>query len=197
MNRYAIGLLLFGWPLFAAAEAAYVTDILRLGIHRAQDTSDRPFQNLVSGTELEVLERVPNYAFVRTTDGQEGWVKSAYLVTEKPAQLRVAEVEAELEHLRAALAESKDAQSSAQQEAARLSAAMASSTSSADAIQDTLGRLKQQNESYETRLEAYRGALPLLWVAAALAVTLIGGFVAGWWTLDARIRKRHGGFRIY
>jgi hypothetical protein len=35
------------------------------------------------------------------------------------------------------------------------------------------------------------------WVAAALAVVLAAGFVAGLWTLDLFIRKRHGGFRIY
>ena len=196
MNRYLACLLVFCPPL-VGAETAYVTDILRLGIHRAQDTSDRPFENLVSGTELEVLERVPNFARVRTGDGQEGWVKSAYLVTDKPAQLRVAEVEAELEHLRMALADSKHAQSSAQQEAARLNQEMATNQSSAGAIQDTLARLKQQNESYASRLDTYRGAIPLSWVAAALVVTLVGGFVAGWWALDARIRKRHGGFRIY
>src|SRR3970282_48196 len=86
---YILGLC----PLVAAAETAYVTDILRLGLHRAEDTSDRPFDNLVSGTELEVLERVPNFARVRTAAGQEGWVKSAYLVGEKPAQARIAETE--------------------------------------------------------------------------------------------------------
>ena len=37
----------------ASAETAYVTDILRLGFHQAEDTSDRPFRTLLSGTELE------------------------------------------------------------------------------------------------------------------------------------------------
>ena len=84
-------LLLLGALQAASAETAYVTDILRLGLHEAQDTSDRPFQTLVSGAELEVLQRVTNFAEVRTTDGRQGWVKSAYLVTDKPAQLIVAE----------------------------------------------------------------------------------------------------------
>lgn len=198
MRRSAVALLLLCWcPLWVGAETAYVTDILRLGIHRAQDTSDRPFENLVSGTELEVLDRVPNYARVRTTDGQEGWVKSAYLVAEKPAQLRVAEVEAELERLRAALTEATTARQVAETEAARLHHEMAVDVSSADAIQDTLARLKQENEAYEARLDSYRGALPLKWVAAALVVVLAAGFVTGLWSLDLFIRKRHGGFRVY
>lgn len=189
--------LLLSCPLGAFAETAYVTDILQLGIHQAQDTSDRPFGSLVSGTALEILERVPNYARVRTEDGREGWVKSGFLVTEKPAQLRVAEVEAELERLRSELAEATAARDAAETEAARLGHEMASKVNSATAIQDTLARLKQENESYEARLDSYRGALPLKWVAAALAVVLAAGFIGGMWMLDLFIRKRHGGFRVY
>ena len=73
----------------AAAETAYVTDSLRLGLHAAPDTSDRPFENLVSGTAVEVLERNPNYARVRLADGREGWVKATFLVDAKPAAARV------------------------------------------------------------------------------------------------------------
>jgi len=191
-----VSLLLLGCS-GAFAETAYVTDILRLGIHRAQDTSDPAFQNLVSGTELEIIERVPNFARVRTSDGQDGWVKSAYLVSDKPAQLRVAEIEAELEQLRANLSESSGERLHAEREANRLSQEMALNTGSSDAIQDTLARLKLENESYESRLDAYRVSFPMAWVAAALVVAFVAGFVAGLWYLDTVIRKRHGGFRIY
>jgi SH3 domain protein len=197
MKRQAFLWALALWPFLAGAETAYVTDVLRLGIHNAQDTSDRPFDNLVSGTPLEVLERVPNYARVRTTDGQQGWVKSAYLVAEKPAQLRVAEVEAELEKLRAELAVARTAHEQAETAAGELSRQMAASTGSEEAIRDTLARFKEENESYEAQLDTYRGALPLRWVVAALVVTLIAGFAGGWWWLDASIRRRHGGFRVY
>jgi SH3 domain protein len=181
----------------AEAETAYVTDSLRLGLHRREDTSDRPFENLVSGTALEVVERNSNYARVRTPGGQEGWVKSAYLVDLKPAQLRVAELEAELAGLRGQVDQAQSARSSAEDELNRLGKQVAATTGSADAIQDTLGRLKSENEAYEARLETYRGSLPLKWVAAALVVTLVAGFAAGLWWLDALIRRRHGGFRVY
>jgi SH3 domain protein len=198
MVRAGLLLLLLAVSQIAAAqEVGYVTDILRLGIHRAQDTSDRPFQNLVSGTELAILERVPNFARVRTSDGQEGWVKSAYLVSEKPAQLRVAEVETELESLRAELAAAVAAQGQAQAEAGRVTQEMAQSLSSGDAIRDTLGRLQQENEDFEQRLEQYRGAIPWTWVAIALGVALVAGFLAGMWWLDNSIRRRFGGFRPY
>lgn len=181
----------------AAAETLYVTDILRLGLHHAEDTSDQPFENLVSGAPLEIIEKKGNYAHVRTADGQEGWVKSAYLVSEKPAQLRVAELEDELARLRNEFAEARSARLVAEEEAGRLNKQVAASSDSADAIQETLGRLKTENQSYAARLERYRGSLPLPWVGAALLVALVAGFLAGLWWLDALIRRRHGGFRIY
>ena len=92
-------------PLLAAAETAYVTDNLRLGLHQAADTSDRAFRTLDSGQELEILTRDRNYAHVSLPDGVRGYVKAAYLVDEKPAKLIVAETQAELDRLRAELAQ--------------------------------------------------------------------------------------------
>jgi hypothetical protein len=184
-------------PILAGAETAYVTDVLRLGIHNAQDTSDRPFDNLVSGTELEILERVPNYVRVRTPEGQEGWVKSAYLVTEKPAQARIAEAEAEVERLSSELASLRSAHDEAETTANALSRQMAAATDSDEAIRETLERLKEENASYAEQLDAYRGSLPLAWVVPALLIALVAGFGGGWWWLDASIRRRHGGFRIH
>jgi SH3 domain protein len=193
----SLALALCGYVGCAAAETLYVTDILRLGIHEASDTSDRPFDSLVSGAPLEIIERTPNFARVRTVEGREGWVKSAYLVTEKPAQARLAELEAELGVLRSEAAAARAARESAEKEAQRLGAQAAAGTSTAETIKDTLARLQRENDSYEARLETYRGSLPLTWVFAALALALAAGFVAGLWWLDALIRRRHGGFRIY
>jgi hypothetical protein len=80
-------LLLILLPLQGIAETAYVTDNLRLGLHRAQDTSDRAFQTLDSGQQLEIISRNRNYAQVELPDGTPGYVKVAYLVFDKPAKL--------------------------------------------------------------------------------------------------------------
>ena len=180
----------------AGAETVYVTDSLRLGLYHSDDTSDKPFVNLVSGTELQVLERNASYARVRTPAGEEGWVKAAFLVQEKPAQVRVAELEAEVAGLRNET-ESRPAGSSAADSLDRLAKPVAASKDANEALHEALGRLRRENEVYEARLESYRGSLPLAWVAAALVVSLASGFVAGLWWLDALIRRRHGGFRVY
>jgi SH3 domain protein len=93
----------------AGAETAYVTDSLRLGLHQAADTSGRAFRTLDSGQQLEILSQNRNYARVALPDGTQGYVKAAYLVTEKPAKLIVAETQARVEELEAELAETKQA----------------------------------------------------------------------------------------
>ena len=180
-----------------AQEVAYVTDILRLGIHRAQDTTDSPFRNLVSGTELTVLERVPNYARVRTPEGEEGWVRSAFLVADKPAQLRVAELTAELDQVRAELAATEAARVEAVTSTSRMNEELSRKLAAADAVQDEFARLKVDNEAFVALVDQYRGALPVPWVAGALVVVFASGLLAGIWWLDRSIRRRFGGHRIY
>lgn len=192
-----LALALCGGAQAAVAETAYVTDSLRLGLHAAADTSDRAFENLVSGTAVEVLERNSSYARVRLSDGREGWVKATFLVTLKPAAARVAELETEMLTLREAAVAAKTAQAGAEQALARYTAELQARTGSAETVQETVERLQAENRAYEERLESYRLALPIKWVIPALVVVLVGGFLAGLWWLDALIRRRHGGFRVY
>jgi len=198
MRKQAVlSLALAAWVGSASAETAYVTDVLRLGMHEAPDTSDKPFENLVSGTPLEVLERNSSYAHVRLPDGREGWVKGTYLVTDKPAAARVLELEAKLGGFENAATAAKTAQTAAEDQLASLRSELQSTTGSAESVQETLARLESENQAHMERLETYRHTLPLAWVAPALVVSLVAGFLAGLWWLDALIRRRHGGFRVY
>jgi SH3 domain protein len=198
MRTHALLCLAIGaWAGSAGAETVYVTDSLRLGLHAAPDTSDRPFDNLVSGTAVEVIERDSNYAHVRLADGREGWVKATFLVAEKPAAARVLELEAELGGFESAAAAAKTAQAVAEQELSGLRSELQATTGSAESIQETIERLQHENEAHEERLENYRYALPLAWVLPAVAVAMTGGFLMGLWWLDSWIRRRHGGFRVY
>jgi SH3 domain protein len=192
-----LGLALFAWIGGASAETVYVTDSLRLGLHAASDTNDQPLENLISGTALEVLERTTSYARVRTPDGREGWVKAVFIVTEKPAAARELELDTEIATLQGAVAEAKAAQTAAEQELSRLRAELQSTTGSAETIEEAMLRLEAENRAHEARFEEYRHTLPLKWVIPALVLTLVAGFLAGLWWLDALIRRRHGGFRVY
>jgi SH3 domain protein len=191
------GLVLLMSLQAAMAETAYVTDILRLGLHAAQDTSDRPFQTLVSGSELEILQRIPNFAEVRTEDGNQGWVKSAYLVTDKPAQLIVAETQASLENVRGDLLAEQQARLAAEKELHDLLNDAESKLGQVVAMEMRLSELTARNTELEAQLEQFRSVVPFSWAATAFVASLLGGFFLGLWTLDAYIRHRHGGFRVY
>lgn len=183
-------------PLTAFAETAYVTDNLRLGLHQAPDTSDRAFRYLDSGQEMEILTRDRNYANVRLPDATEGWVKAAYLVDDKPAKLIVAEITAERDALTAELEETKQsfAAPAATIESLR-NDALAFDAKFAEA-NASIAQLQGENASYAGLKKQYRGSLPLTWVAAAIGVCLIAGFLFGMWWVDRRSRIRHGGIRI-
>lgn len=192
-----IFVLLMLLPATVLADTAYVTDNLRLGLHTAEDTSDRAFRFLESGQAMEVLTRDRNYANVRLPDGTEGWVKSAYLVSEKPAKLIVAEtmeerdrLARELEQAREALADPTATIDELRDQAAKLSSELEDARSQVSALED-------QQASVEALKERYRGSVPFSWVGGVIAVCLVAGFLLGLRWVDYRSRKRHGGIRIY
>ena len=184
-------------PVAAFAETAYVTDNLRLGLHQAVDTSDRAFRTLESGQAVEILTRDRNYAHVQLPDGVLGYVKVNYLVYDKPAKLIVTETQVENEKLAQELEDTKRAFAgpaatidSLESNVARQKAALAESDSK-------LQELIQENNRFRRRQSGYKYSMPFPWVASALGVCLLAGFLLGIWVVDYRSRKRHGGIRIY
>ena len=194
--RLIIGVLIL-LPVLAAAETAYVTDSLRLGLHAAEDTSDRAFRFLDSGQAMEVLSRDRNYANVRLPDGTEGWVKAAYLVDEKPAKLIVAETIAERDQIAGELEQAKAAFADPAATIEELRGQAAQLSSDLDEARSQITALREENASIQGLKERYRGSVPLKWVGGVIAVCLIAGILIGLWWVDYRSRKRHGGIRIY
>lgn len=196
--RFIIGLMvLICLPAAAYAQTAYVTDNLRLGLHQAEDTSDRAFRMLESGQTVEILSRNRNYARVRLPDGTVGYVKVAYLVDEKPAKLIVNEIQADNEQLQDRLAELNAAFS---QPAATITSLEQKVAETEAALADAASRsreLESRNQTLQNRQSQYKHSLPVSWVGAALAVVLLAGFLGGLWWTDYRSRRRHGGIRIY
>ncbi len=139
----------------------------------------------------------PNGAWLQTADDQQEDVNSAYLVADEPAQRRVSEVEAALGSTREELTRAQAAQQAAELRTERLGEHIQAREDSSAVVLNTLERLKRETDSYEARMDLYRGSVPIAGVAAALVVTLVGGFLAGMWWLGFLSRRRHGGFRVY
>lgn len=86
------------------AEPVYVRDRLLVALREAPAADAPVVALLVSGTEVELLERRDDRARVRTADGKEGWVEVAYLTSDLPAARVIARLEQENDDLRARLA---------------------------------------------------------------------------------------------
>ena len=184
-------------PFLAAAETAYVTDNLRLGLHQAADTSDRAFQTLDSGQELEIISRDQFYANVSLPDGTTGNVKVGYLVFDKPAKLIVAETQAEVERLTSELEKLEAAFAAPAQTIASLEAQLEQSQAAAEVTAASNIELTREVEDLRGKQEQYKFSLPISWVGGAMFVCLLAGFLGGLWWIDHRSRRRHGGIRIY
>lgn len=194
--RFVCGLLAL-LPLLAAAETGYVTDRLVLGLHEAEDTSDRAFRSLESGQAFEVLSRNRLYAHIQLPDGTQGYVKAAYVVYDKPAKLIVSQTQAEVDRLTAELEESKQAFAEPAAVIDKLKADAASLQGELDTNRSRIEELEKENSAHRNRAARYQYSLPMTWVAGAIGVCLIAGFIGGLWWVDHRSRKRHGGIRIY
>jgi SH3 domain protein len=194
--RFAFFLCIFV-AVSALAETAYVTDNLRLGLHRAEDTSDRAFRTLDSGQQLEIISRDRNYARVTLPDGTLGHVKAAYLVFDKPAKLIVAETQEALDAARKEIIDLKKAFAAPAATIETLKTQLSEKQAALDEAGARLEKVVAENDSYRRRYEQARFSLPVSWVAGAMGVCLLAGFLVALWWADYQSRKRHGGVRIY
>lgn len=84
MKKFILLFLLI-LPINLMAETLFVGDTLRVGI-RPEPSKHVPSISIIkTGASVEVLERKNSYAKIRTQNGVEGWVKSAYLTRKTPA----------------------------------------------------------------------------------------------------------------
>jgi hypothetical protein len=183
------------WPFTAAmaAEIVYVTDELRLGLYADEQTTGRPFQTLLSGAQLDVLERALTSVRVQTEDGVEGWVKTAYLVAAKPARLRVAELERENETISSQLDSIRSI------EAANLARVGVLEADLAEAQQNIarLPELESQNVALLSALDTVGTSVAMRWLILAAIVAFAVGCLAGYKWLDRRVRRQFGGLKVY
>lgn len=201
MRKFALHCVALGVLLVSVAgQAAHITDRLLAGLYAEPSTEQKPLKLLPSGTPVEVLERKPGFQRVRLGDGAEGWVEVDYVTEEKPAKAMLLEAQARIAELEAQLAAAGDGGRCA--EVAPASGADCSTANAA--LEDLQGRVRAAAEllGVASGSAAARpgGAEPpdawRNWPWYVLPVSLVLGFVGGAMFVDARNRRRHGGFRV-
>ena len=92
----------------AGAEVAYVSEGVKLGVHRDATLTSAILTLLPASTPLEVLEERNGLAKVRLGDGTEGWVDDRYLTKNVSPSTKAAGLEAELVQISTELAKARE-----------------------------------------------------------------------------------------
>lgn len=195
MSGLISGLYLLLLSSIAIAESVYVTDILHLGMYEAPGSGNK-VETLITGARLKVLEKTRTYTKVRTSSGKTGWAKSAYLVNEKPARLRLDELTNENQKLTDKL---KSEPRKIKNERNKLSELQQKATSAIETSNtqiESLHRLQKENEQFREHMATYSSSVPFSVFMPAIIISLIAGFIGCYFWVDYKSRKRHGGFRI-
>jgi SH3 domain protein len=178
---------------FATEGTVYVTDELRLGLYDGEQTTGRPFQTLLSGAKLEVLERALMTVRVRTEDGVEGWVKTAYLVDTEPARRRLEALERDTAKLSGQLDSIRGADVAKTERIESLEADLAAARQSTTDMPE----LQRRNAELNSALNATGTNVSVRWLLLAAIAAFAAGCLAGYQWLDRRVRRQFSGLKVY
>ncbi|HKK04420.1 MAG TPA: TIGR04211 family SH3 domain-containing protein [Gammaproteobacteria bacterium] len=103
MTRVLFSLLLLLLGCLSAVHAAqirYVSDELIITLRTGQGNQYQIIKTLPTGTRLELLQQTDaGYSKVRTPDGEEGWVRTQYLMDHPSADQQLAAAQAKVKRL--------------------------------------------------------------------------------------------------
>jgi SH3 domain protein len=186
-----------------AEEFHYVSDQVTLRMY--QDTSlSKALTPLKAGDRVVILKHDDGYAQVRTEDDTVGWVKSTSLDKDKPAIIKLAEVQKELDDLRSKHTDLLIEQPVAQPpQDEGLIERLEAAESAHQNMKTRLTELEAQRMSYMEQLRELRQKAEtktelkdrekLLWIILPI-LTLISGFFIGFKYLEGKVKARFGGY---
>ncbi len=90
---------LMGIP--AQAETVYVTDSITITMRNGPSTKNKILKMISSGTRLEIIDQASGWLKVAAEDGTTGWVIKNYTMEQAPKDIRIQELEAERNELKA------------------------------------------------------------------------------------------------
>jgi len=192
MPKRLFGYLLLGLCLAAGsavAETVYVHDTIRLGVRTNPNPSESPVAVVTTGDALQVLDRTEGYIKIRSEDGTEGWVSESYISKEKPAMLKLAQLQLEYDKRVAELSELRNE--------------LTATTEKQQATDKHLAEVEGENAALQQELSRYKSSADELrrkymWAFQTVAVILLFllGFYIGVRWYKGRITSRFGGMEI-
>jgi len=172
------------------ADTTYVIEQLVVGVTSAADAESERVGQVKSGDKLEVIEREGDEAHVKLANGKDGWIKSSYLTSDPPLQARLSERAAEVNKL-------EQEGNRLKQDVSRLEGELAAAKAARSATSDAPPPPAPIHDTVFLRDPERQSAIAWPLLLGVGALMLFVGFVAGWRTLDRRIRRKYGGLKIY
>ena len=179
--RWLAGLLLcasFG------AQAAYITDSLLVGLMAEPDANLPPMEVLSSGTPVQILQQQTDWAQVQLPNGQIGWLEKRFVTDNKPAEMRLLELQASHRQLQSKQRELQQQTSKLEQELSAFKSAAASNAQPAD------------SDAPKAAHVGRKGDLPWSIWTGLILMTFTIGVLIGRFLEDRKQRNRHHGFRV-
>lgn len=190
----AIGLIIFLAALVSAQEkkTMFVTDRLQVTVRTGASVENKVIHVLNSGEQVSVLQTTPaGWALVRLEDGKEGWMIARYLQDEKPATLRLKELDPKAESMVQRLEELDERNRQLSQKLARAEARvkqlggqylkLKEDSAGVEGLRGEYQKLKQELakrsehlDEMSAELESLRFGNNLKWFLAGAAVLVIG-----------------------
>jgi hypothetical protein len=166
------------------------------------DGSGQRVATIRSGDKVELLERQGDQTKVHLANGSEGWVKSSYLSSDPPLRQRLEQSSQELEKTKQRVAQLESELAQAQLVASSKPAPQAEPPPPPPPVATPVPTPEPAAAPAPSSRPVFpdvnpQGRPTWKWVVGSSAFCLLVGFIFGWRTLDARIRRKYGGLRIY
>jgi SH3 domain protein len=147
----------------AWADTRYVTDRMVISMREERSPESPAVAYIIAETPVEVLMETEDYLFVRIPNGQEGWVRSKYIMTQRPKSMVIKDLNikiAELENQIATMGKQEGAESDGASDARKiyefkiknLETLLAKEKQSSAAIQKELKDVKNRNKQLQTEV---------------------------------------------
>lgn len=179
--------LVFFLAASVQASTVYVSDNLRVGVRPEPDSAYTPVGVVLTGMELEVLERRAGYLKIKTADNMTGWIKDIYVVEKPPAVILLKRLQKRYSEASGRLKEQEDSIRQLQESNLALNKQVESLKKERNQLQLMQAKSVSNQESSSNAW---------LWGLLGVISVIVGGFVGGIQWYRHQAMKRLGGLRV-
>ncbi|MDJ0881711.1 MAG: TIGR04211 family SH3 domain-containing protein [Gammaproteobacteria bacterium] len=193
-------------------EVKYVTDKLRLSLYKGSNDKSGTLKLLVSGDVLDVLEKRGPYSRVRTREGDLGWVKNGFLVSTPTASFQLLEEQKKNEILAKQIEQYSDTKTLVEDyetTISKISEDFSNTQQELNETREALDDLKQDNDDLTAQIEANQQGkfstadlivlMKQFWylVVLTMIILFVSGFLLGKQVIEAQVRRRFQGVKVW